>query len=180
MNIPNILTVLRFLLIPAFVYYFFSAFENGIRIATGIFILAGLTDILDGYIARKYNLVTRLGIIMDPLADKLMLLTVLVSITVKHQIPLWIIFVVAAKEILMVLGAITLFNDHDIVVPANRFGKLSTIAFYIAVLTMTFRLPYSSFFMYVFVLATFLALIAYLNNYLSIKKKHRVVNPVKK
>ncbi len=174
MNIPNILTIIRFLLIPAFVYYFFSPMVNGMQIATVIFVSAGLTDVLDGYIARKYNLITRLGIVMDPLADKLMLLTVLVSITLKNQIPFWIISVVAVKETLMVLGAVTLFNDHDIVIPANKFGKLSTIAFYVAILAVTFRLPYSGLFMNVFVVLTFLALIVYLNNYLSIKKQHRM------
>lgn len=174
MNIPNILTIIRFLLIPAFVYYFFSTLENGIQIATVILISAGLTDILDGYIARKYNLVTRLGIVLDPLADKLMLLTALISITVKNRIPFWIIIVVAIKETLMILGAITLFNDHDIVVPANKFGKLSTIAFYIAILAVTFNLPYSGLIMDTFVLLTSLALIVYLNNYLSIKKQHKM------
>ncbi|KUO70029.1 MAG: CDP-diacylglycerol--glycerol-3-phosphate 3-phosphatidyltransferase, partial [Clostridia bacterium BRH_c25] len=122
MNIPNALTIIRLLLIPGFVYYFFSQMEYGIRIAIVIFVVAGLTDILDGFIARRYNLITRLGIVLDPLADKLMLLTVLISITLKDQIPFWIIVVVAIKETLLMLGAITLFNDHDIVVPANKFG----------------------------------------------------------
>ena len=119
MNIPNVLTIIRFLLIPGFVYYYFSPSEDGVRIAIIIFIIAGLTDILDGFIARKYNLITKLGIVLDPLADKLMLLTVLISITLKNRFA-WIIIVVAVKESLMILGAITLFNNHDIVVPANK------------------------------------------------------------
>lgn len=174
MNIPNALTIIRFLLIPGFVYYFFSPMEYGIRIAIVIFVVAGLTDILDGFIARRYNLITRLGIVLDPLADKLMLLTVLISITLKNQIPFWIIVVVAIKETLLILGAITLFNDHDIVVPANRFGKVSTIAFYIAILAVAFDVPYSQVLLDGFVLLTIVALVVYVNNYINIRHQHKM------
>lgn len=172
MNIPNALTIFRLMLIPGFAYYFFSPMQNGSRIAVIIFVLAGITDMLDGYIARRYNLITRLGIVLDPLADKLMLLTVLISITIKNQIPFWIIVVVAMKETLLVLGAIALFNHHDIVVPANKFGKLSTIAFYIAILAVNFELPYSNVLVDGFVVMTFLALAVYVNGYIMIKRQH--------
>jgi cardiolipin synthase (CMP-forming) len=174
MNIPNALTIVRFLLIPGFVYYFFSPMEYGVRIAIVIFVVAGLTDVLDGFIARKYNLITRLGIVLDPLADKLMLITVLISITLKNQIPFWIIVVVAIKETLLILGAIMLFNDHDIVVPANRFGKISTMAFYIAILAVAFDLPYSQVLIDGFVLLTIVALVVYVNNYMSIRHQHKM------
>jgi len=174
MNIPNILTIIRLLLIPGFVYYYFSPMEYGIRIAIMIFVAAGLTDILDGIIARKYNLVTKLGIVLDPLADKLMLLAVLISITLKNQIPFWIIVVVATKEILLILGAITLFNDNDIVVPANRFGKLSTVVFYIAILAITFDIPYSRIMLDIFVLITIVALVVYVDNYINIRRQNKM------
>jgi len=179
MNIPNILTIIRFLLIPGFVYYFFSPTEYGIKVAIIIFVAAGLTDVLDGFIARRFNLITKLGIVLDPLADKLMLLTVLVSITLKNQIPIWIIIVVAAKETLMILGAITLFSDHDIVVPANKLGKLSTITFYVAILAVTFKMPYSELLLDLFVAVTIAALVVYFINYLNIKKQHKI-DPIKK
>ena len=76
MNIPNLLTGIRFLLIPVFFLVFYSDMPNNITAATFVFILAGITDILDGYIARRYNMVTRWGIVFDPLADKLMLLPI--------------------------------------------------------------------------------------------------------
>lgn len=174
MNIPNVLTIIRLLLIPGFVYYYFSPMEYGVRIAIVIFVAAGLTDILDGVIARKYNLVTRLGIVLDPLADKLMLLTVLISITLKNQIPLWIIIVVATKETILILGAITLFNDNDIVVPANWLGKFSTVTFYIAILAITFDIPYSQAMLDVFVLVTIVALVVYINNYINIRRQNRM------
>lgn len=174
MNIPNVLTIIRLLLIPGFVYYYFSSIENGNRIAIVLFAVAGLTDILDGFIARRYNLVTRLGIVLDPLADKLMLLAVLVSITMKGQIPFWVIVVVAIKETLLILGAITLFNDHDIVVPANIYGKLSTIAFYIAIIAITFDVPYGRVMLDGFVLVTIVALMVYINSYISIRRQRKV------
>ncbi len=174
MNIPNALTIFRLILIPGFVYYYFSSMPNGDRIAIVLFAAAGLTDILDGFIARRCNLITRLGTVLDPLADKLMLLTVLISVTMKNQISFWIIIVVAIKETLLILGAITLFNDHDIVVPANRFGKLSTIAFYIAIIAVAFDIPYSKVMLDGFVIITILALVVYANCYISIKRQQRI------
>jgi len=174
MNIPNALTIFRLILIPGFVYYYFSSMSNGDRIAMVLFVVAGLTDVLDGFIARRYNLITRLGTVLDPLADKLMLLTVLISITMKNQISFWIIIVVAIKETLLILGAITLFNDHDIVVPANRFGKLSTIAFYIAIIAVAFDMPYSKVILDGFVIITILALVVYANYYINIRRQQRI------
>jgi cardiolipin synthase (CMP-forming) len=103
-----------------------------------------------------------------------MLITVLISITLKNQIPFWIIVVVAIKETLLILGAIMLFNDHDIVVPANRFGKISTMAFYIAILAVAFDLPYSQVLIDGFVLLTIVALVVYVNNYMSIRHQHKM------
>jgi len=174
MNIPNALTIFRLILIPGFVYYYFSSMSNGDRIAIVLFAVAGLTDILDGFIARRYNLITRLGTVLDPLADKLMLLTVLISTTMKNQISFWIIIVVAIKETLLILGAITLFNDHDIVVPANRFGKLSTIAFYIAIIAVAFDIPYSRVMLDGFVIITILSLVVYANYFINIKRQQRI------
>jgi cardiolipin synthase len=161
-------------MIPGFAYYFFSPVEYGVRTAIVIFAAAGLTDILDGYIARKYNLITRLGIVLDPLADKMMLLTVLISITIRNQVPFWVAMVVVIKETLMILGAIMLYNDHDIVVPANRFGKISTITFYIAILAVAFELPYSQVLLDGFVLLTIVALVVYVNNYINIRRQHKM------
>ncbi|HOR85420.1 MAG TPA: CDP-alcohol phosphatidyltransferase family protein [Bacillota bacterium] len=171
MNTPNVLTITRLLLIPGFVYYYFSPLENGDGIAVILFSIAGFTDILDGFIARRFNLVTRLGTVLDPLADKLMLFTVLASITMRGQIPFWIIAVVVIKETLLVLGAITLFNDHDIVVPANGYGKLSTIAFYTAIIAVALDMPYGRIMLYGFVMATVVALAVYINSYISIRRR---------
>ena len=144
MNLPNILTATRFLLIPLFVIVFFAPIEKSVLYATYIFILAGITDILDGYIARKYNIITRWGQAMDPLADKLMQITVLLCFTIKKYLPLWVILIVGLKETLMIIGGIFLYTKKDKrVIPSNKYGKVATVAIYLAVLTTAFSLPYS-------------------------------------
>ena len=171
MNIPNLLTMVRFLLIPVFVYIFFSRNQYSLEIAVLIFILSGITDTLDGYIARRFNQITRLGIVLDPLADKLMLITVLASVTISNNIPLWIIAVVALKEMLIIAGAIYLYNVQDIVIPANIFGKISTLLSYIAILAVLFELPYSRTILYSYIVATIMALTIYLNCFLAYKRQ---------
>jgi cardiolipin synthase (CMP-forming) len=173
MNIPNIITMVRFLLIPVFVYFFFSENQYSIEIAVAVFILSGITDTLDGYIARRYNQITKLGIVLDPLADKIMLITVLASVTISNNIPTWIIAVVALKEILMIAGAISLYNERDIVIPANIFGKISTLLSYIAILAVLFELPYNRTILYSYIAMTTLSLFIYLNRFLIFKRQNQ-------
>ncbi|NLY44196.1 MAG: CDP-diacylglycerol--glycerol-3-phosphate 3-phosphatidyltransferase [Clostridiaceae bacterium] len=133
MNIPNILTMFRFMLIPAFIFVFFSKLEYNYLISALIFIFAGITDVLDGHIARRYNMVTDCGKLMDPLADKLMQLTVIFCLAYKGLVPRWAIYIILVKEILMVLGSILLYKD-EIVVSASWYGKASTVMFYLAII----------------------------------------------
>jgi cardiolipin synthase len=135
LNIPNILTTIRFLLVPVFVYFFFSDLENSYFISAIIFIFAGVTDVLDGYIARKCNMITKWGKLLDPLADKLMQLTVIFCLTYRGLVPLWAIYIILTKEILMVLGSILLYRD-EIVVSATWYGKAATVLFYLAILAI--------------------------------------------
>ena len=142
MNIPNLLTFIRFLLIPLFVYTFFYVPEGNIYAAL-IFILSGITDILDGYIARHYNQVTKMGTLLDPLADKLMILTVLTSLWIKDLIPFFIIAILMIKEFSMIIGAAILYKKQKIAIPANNYGKIATFFFYIAIIFSIFEWPYS-------------------------------------
>ncbi|MBM7616319.1 CDP-diacylglycerol--glycerol-3-phosphate 3-phosphatidyltransferase [Alkaliphilus hydrothermalis] len=163
MNVPNFLTVARFFLIPCFVMVFFSQSPNSLLYAVGIFVVAGLTDLLDGFIARKYGLITKWGQAMDPLADKMMLLTVLICFTIAGYIPLWIITIVGMKEALLVIGGLILYTKKDkVVVPANKYGKLATIAFYIAIIWMGFDRVYGGVMLTVAVIITAYAFIRYL------------------
>lgn len=142
MNIPNMITILRILLIPIYLYFFYSSLSNNILMAGIVFIIAGISDVLDGYIARKYNMTSKLGIVLDPIADKLMTFTILISFTTKGIIPLWILIALGIKEIAMLSGGaiLYLFKGKQ-VMPSNQYGKVATLSFYAATLSVVFRLP---------------------------------------
>lgn len=131
MNIPNLLSLFRLALVPVFAVVFFQGGPNARYIAAGIYALAFLTDILDGWIARRFNMVTRLGRILDPLADKLMTFTVIICITVANVIPLWAVVVFFFKEAAMGLGAVSMLGKIDDVIPSNWLGKASTGVFFL-------------------------------------------------
>ena len=134
--VPNILTVLRFFLIP-FTLYFLA--NDQYIIAICFIILSGITDVLDGAIARKYNLITNFGKLIDPLADKITQLSLLGTLVVKNIIPLWILVIVLIKEAAMVAGASFLYGK-ELVVSSKWYGKASTVLFYLAIiLSMIFK-----------------------------------------
>lgn len=134
--IPNILTVLRFFLIPFAVYYLIN---DQFILAIIFLTLSGLTDVLDGAIARKFNFITNFGKLIDPLADKITQLSLLGTLVLKNIIPLWILVIVLVKEAAMVAGASFLYGK-DLVVSSKWYGKASTVLFYLAiVLSMVFR-----------------------------------------
>ena len=128
-HIPNILTILRFLLIPIILYFIFV--EN-YTLAFIFFTLSGITDVVDGFIARKFNLISNFGKLMDPLADKLTQISVLASLVKVDIIPFWILVIVILKELIMVIGASFLYGK-DVVVYSKWYGKLATVLFYLAI-----------------------------------------------
>ena len=97
-QIPNILSTIRLLMVPLFAWIFFSDIPNNGFWAVAVFIAAGLTDILDGYLARRNNWITDVGKILDPFADKLMQFTAFVCLTIKNRFLLWLVILVAVKE----------------------------------------------------------------------------------
>ncbi|MEG1880624.1 MAG: CDP-alcohol phosphatidyltransferase family protein, partial [Oscillospiraceae bacterium] len=138
MNIPNILTTIRLIMIPLYVYTF--GLEGEIKLWSAvIFVLASFTDVLDGYIARKYNQSTKWGQLMDPLADKLMQITVITTMVFAKIIPLWFVVILVAKELLMLIGSAFLLWKK-IIVKANIFGKLNTV-FLFLVITLLLLIP---------------------------------------
>lgn len=128
-HIPNILTVARFFLIPFIIYFIIT---DQYMIAFVFLTISGLTDVLDGWIARKFNFISNFGKLIDPLADKLTQLAVLLTITFKGIIPFWIIIVVIVKEAAMIAGASFLYGK-ELVVSSRWFGKLATVLFYVAI-----------------------------------------------
>lgn len=134
--VPNILTVIRFFLIP-FILHFLVNDEFILAI---IFLtISGITDILDGTIARKFNFITNFGKLIDPLADKITQLSILWMLVLKNIIPLWILVIVLIKEATMVAGASFLYGK-ELVVSSKWYGKAATVLFYLAiVLSMIFK-----------------------------------------
>ncbi len=140
MNLPNKLTIFRIVLIVPFIllllgegsgWKWFSAIFGGIMeyvdyIALGVFIVASLTDLIDGKIARKYNLVTNFGKFMDPLADKLLVSAALIALVEMDRIPAWIVIVIISREFIISgfrLGA----ADNGVVIAASYWGKFKTV-----------------------------------------------------
>ncbi|HOB20520.1 MAG TPA: CDP-diacylglycerol--glycerol-3-phosphate 3-phosphatidyltransferase [Candidatus Atribacteria bacterium] len=162
MNIPNTLTVIRFLMIGLFAFLYLNEGIKSNEIwAFIVFLAAGATDVLDGFIARRYNLVTDWGKLMDPLADKLMLITVMVCMYIDGIVPLWVIIVIALKELLMILGAAFLYKK-DIIVQANFYGKLATVLFYVAITLQVFKVqPYAWYVLLIAIASTIMAFIQY-------------------
>ncbi len=159
--VPNILTVIRMLLIPVFIWIYLSSIPNHHLWALFIFLLAGFTDFLDGYIARKYEAVTTVGTVLDPLADKLMLLAALGVLFYDQDLPGFIFIIMVIKEsILMITGTIMYFHDDQVVIPANWFGKAATIVFTLAIILL-FAIPGSSISYIVLGLAVGLKLLAF-------------------
>lgn len=169
MNIPNILTTIRFFLIPIFYIVYFSSIDNHFLIAIIIFLISGITDVLDGYIARKYNMVTKWGTLLDPLADKLMLLTALFCLSSTNIIPIWMFIIVLGKEALMILGGILLLKNET-VLPAKYYGKAATLFFYLSIGVMVFNEKAGTYIIYIALILAFFAFFNYLRNYLLIKK----------
>ncbi len=131
--IPNILTTARLILVPIFAYLILGA-EN-LQGAAIVFVVSGLTDIVDGYIARHFNMITNFGKIYDPFVDKLMQITAIVCLALADIVPVWIIGFVVIKEVTMiVIGGILYLKK--IVVYSNWYGKMSTVIFYAIVFTM--------------------------------------------
>ena len=132
-HVPNILSAFRILLVPDFAIVYFSNIKNAHNLSLFIFIVANITDVIDGYIARKYNLITKVGTVLDPLADKLMQLTVLICLTIDGFIPIWLTLVILGLEMGMIIaGSYMYLREHSTVIPSNTFGKSATILFALA------------------------------------------------
>jgi CDP-diacylglycerol--glycerol-3-phosphate 3-phosphatidyltransferase len=126
MNLPNKLTLLRILLIPLFIlcFYISSPFINFIGII--IFCVASFTDFLDGYIARKHNLVTDFGKFMDPLADKILTLSAWILLVEHGKLAAWIVIIILTREF-AITGFRQLAQQKQIVLAANQWGKIKTV-----------------------------------------------------
>lgn len=125
LNIPNLLTLLRIVLLPAVVWRFRAGDSAG---ALALYVIAMLTDAVDGFLARKLNQITTIGKLLDPVADKLSLLTLLALFVADGQIPLWLLNVVLVKEAILIVGSAVALH-RGVVVHALPIGKVTTVTF---------------------------------------------------
>lgn len=180
-QIPNILTIFRFILIPFIVI---NLVYDSYIAAFIIFTVSGLTDILDGFIARKFNFITNFGKLIDPLADKCTQIITLGTLAIKDIIPMWIIIIVVLKEFIMVAGASFLYGK-ELVVSSRWYGKLATVLFYIAIVCslfikqFDFSFDFSIYIYYLALISTIFSLIMYIKAFYMqgyLKKENLKIN----
>lgn len=142
MNLPNKLTLFRVILIPFFVFFLLAPYFEGYSnyIAVAIFIVASITDFLDGKIARKYHLVTNFGKFMDPLADKLLVSSALICLVALNKIPAWIVIVIIAREFI-ISGFRLVAADNGVVIAASYWGKFKTAFQMVTVIVLILNIP---------------------------------------
>lgn len=159
MNLPNKLTVLRVVMIPFFVYFLlYPGFESyGNYIAAAIFIVASLTDLLDGKIARKYNLVTNFGKFMDPLADKLLVCAAMICLVETKQLASWIVIIIISREFI-ISGFRLIASDNGIVIAASYWGKFKTTFQMLMIIVLILDIP-NTFFEILGIILVYAALI---------------------
>lgn len=163
-HVPNILTVVRLIFVPIIIL--FLSMDNYL-LAFITFTLSAITDIADGIIARKFNAISDFGKLMDPLADKLTQISVLLTLTIKEIIPFWIISVLLIKELILIIGASFLYGKQ-LVVSSKWYGKLTTVILYLAVVSSfaikAFDLPHFDLYLYyIAILFAIFSLISYIH-----------------
>jgi cardiolipin synthase len=132
--IPNYISIFRLCLIPAFLYFYWISRDIPKAVAT--FVLAGVSDITDGYLARRNNWTSNLGRILDPVADKLMQTTVLICLSLDGIVPWWISAILIGKELLILAGATCLIKKFHFYVQSGWYGKMAVVLFYAVIVAL--------------------------------------------
>ncbi len=140
MNLPIFLTAVRVFLIPFFIFFFYQPSPVGPMISAMIFIVASLTDILDGYLARLRSEVTTLGKILDPIADKLLIVSALILLVGEKQIPAWMAIVIVGREF-VVTGFRAVAASSGVVIAAEKTGKYKVFLQIVAILLILIDSP---------------------------------------
>lgn len=142
MNLPNRLTVLRVIMIPFFVVFMLTDFAGAASryIALAIFCVASFTDFLDGYLARRDNLVTNFGKFMDPLADKLLVCSAMICLIPSGKLETWIVLVIIAREFI-ISGFRLVASDNGIIIAASYWGKFKTVSHMTMIILLILDFP---------------------------------------
>ena len=172
MNLPNKLTIIRILMVPVFVLFLLTElggrFNNLITLV--LFVTASLTDLLDGYLARKNNLVTNFGKFMDPLADKLLVCSALICFVATKQLPAWMVIVIIAREFI-ISGFRLIASDEGVVIAASYWGKVKTTVQMIMIIALIIEFPYAMVIAWAAVILTVVSLADYLVKNIDVIKK---------
>ena len=174
--LPNLLSLIRIALVPVFVVTYFTDANETKTLALIVYIVAFVTDALDGYIARKYDLTSNIGKVLDPLGDKLMMTAALMCMVISGRLPVWTVAIVVAKESVMGIGGLVIHRRAKTEIPpSNIFGKTATVVFVFAcVVIMIFpALPdvYATSLIALAIGLTFAALLSYVMTYRVVMKK---------
>lgn len=142
MNLANKITIVRLLLVPIYMLFasnaiFIGSKPNSIYVAIAIFLIASITDKLDGYIARRYKQITKLGIFLDPLADKLLVTAALICLVQSHKVAVWIAFIIIGRELVITFFRLSAVGK-GIVLPADKTGKIKMVIQVIAIIVAMF------------------------------------------
>ena len=180
MNLPNKLTLFRVILIPFFVFFLLINPDNtALRIiADIIFIAASLTDMADGKIARKYNLVTNFGKFMDPLADKLLVCSAMICLISTKQLYAWYVIIIIAREFI-ISGFRLIAAENGLVIAANIFGKIKTTTQMIMIIILVANLQFGwliflgEIFKWVALIMTILSLVIYIYQNIDVLKEQK-------
>lgn len=177
MSIPNILSIFRILLIPVFVVTFLLYGDENSIIPALILLISGLTDMADGFIARKYDMITDLGKVLDPLADKLTLFFVCLTLSTRYSSLLVLTGVFFVKELLMLIGGIVVFKKGGKVQQSKWFGKMATAIMYCALIIVIIATELTDVSQHVLVIAMIIVLIftliMYIPTYFKIKRDQK-------
>jgi CDP-diacylglycerol---glycerol-3-phosphate 3-phosphatidyltransferase len=179
LNLPNVLTVVRILLVPVLVAALLSATASGDLLAAVVFVVASVTDALDGWIARRRKSESTFGKLMDPLADKLLVVAALVSLVSLDRLSAWVAMVIIAREF-AVTGLRQLAMEEGHVIPASIWGKLKTvtqIAMVLVLIAVDDRTAWVDALVYVTVFVTVASGVVYVFNFRSLLRTHRSHEP---
>jgi cardiolipin synthase len=159
LNLPNTLTIARFILIPVYLYVFLL---DHTVIAFLILVVAGITDVLDGYLARSRKQTTKFGSMLDPLADKTMMLTVVLSFLYAGMIPWTAAVAMFIRDGGMIIGSAIYFFRGKKTVAANTMGKLTTVLYYLAIPLIMFKVQFALTYLWVVIIVSFITSLIYI------------------
>ena len=170
-NLPNMLSLFRVILVPVILVFltlrgqlgYVMGLNVGDCIAAVVFIIASITDAVDGYIARKRNIVTNLGKFIDPLADKILVIAVLTALVELHRFPAWMVVVIISREFI-VSGLRMVAASEGVVIAASKGGKLKTVTQIIGIILLLFNIPGAMAVVWLAVILTVWSGIEYIRN----------------